>query len=50
MQGTTLSASQLKMHVERKAFAFGVPEVVAILIGEYVVDLVREAGSAPTPQ
>jgi len=43
MSGTVLTASRLKDHVERKAFAYGVPSVVATLLGEYVVDLVREA-------
>jgi len=41
MTKVTLSASELKRHIEIKAFAYGVSETVSTLIGEYVVDLLR---------
>ncbi|MFH1236055.1 MAG: hypothetical protein V1685_03915 [Parcubacteria group bacterium] len=44
-----LSASQLKKQVETKAYAYGMSSVVSALLGEYVVELLRQTvkNSAP---
>ncbi len=41
MSQNTLSLSQLKLFVERKAFAHGVSPVVSTILGEYVVDILK---------
>ena len=43
MQKRALSASLLRRRIETKAFAYGVSSTVATLLGEYVVDLLRQA-------
>ncbi len=43
MQRRALSASLLRQRIETKAFAYGVSSTVATLLGEYVVDLLRQA-------
>lgn len=47
-----LSAKLLQERIERKAYAYGVSSAVAVLISEYVIELLREAGrgqNAPVP-
>jgi hypothetical protein len=44
MPRLVLSASLLKKRIENKAYAYGVSSVVAALIGEYVIDLLRGGG------
>jgi hypothetical protein len=43
MPKIAISAHRLKQQVEQKAFAYGTPPAVAALLGEYVIDLLREA-------
>ncbi len=42
MNPITLSATRLREQVETKAYAYGVSPVVSTLLGEYVVDLLRQ--------
>lgn len=42
MTAVRLKASDLKRCVERKAYAYGVSSVVSTLLGEYVVELIKE--------
>lgn len=42
MKKHALSASLLRRRVETKAYAYGVSSTVAALLGEYVVDLLRQ--------
>lgn len=48
MQKHALSAPQLRRRIETKAYAYGVSSTVAALIGEYVVELLRESADAPS--
>lgn len=48
MQKRALSASLLRQRIETKAFAYGVSSVVATLLAEYVIDLLREATAPVT--
>lgn len=45
-----VSARELKQAVERKAYAYGISEAVSILLGEYVVDLIKNLYAKPTEQ
>jgi len=36
-----ISASQLKGSIERKAYAYGISPAVSILLGEYVIELIK---------
>ena len=45
MQHPPLSLFLLKRRIENKAYAYGVSSVVATLISEYVVDLLRASAS-----
>ena len=47
MSPIALSALELKKRIEKKAFAYGVSSVVATLLGEYVIELLRAASSSP---
>lgn len=49
MQRRALSASLLRRRIETKAFAYGVSSTVATLLGEYVVDLLRQAVNEAAP-
>lgn len=42
MHKSPLTASELKYKVEEKAYAFGVSKVVSTLIGEYVIELIKQ--------
>ncbi len=42
MEPHSLSASQLKRNIEHKAYAYGVSPAVSTLLGEYVVELIRQ--------
>ncbi|MFC1787879.1 hypothetical protein ACFLZY_01520 [Patescibacteria group bacterium] len=44
-----VSASNLKEQIETKAYAYGVSSAVATLLGEFVVNLLRQASQQPTP-
>ncbi len=39
----TLSAQRMREEIERKAYAYGVSPVVAFLLGEHAVSVLREA-------
>lgn len=39
----TLSAQHMREEIERKAYAYGVSPVVAFLLGEHAVSVLREA-------
>jgi len=41
MSTIALSAREIKSAVERKAYAYGISESVSILLGEYVVELMK---------
>ncbi len=43
MPKIAISAFKLKKQVEQKAYAYGTPPAVAALLGEYVIDILREA-------
>ena len=45
-----VSARELKQAVERKAYAYGISEAVSILLGEYVVELIKNFYAKPTQQ
>lgn len=49
MQKHTLSVPLLKRRIETKAFAYGVSSTVATLLGEYVIELLRQS-LEPNPQ
>ncbi len=36
-----ISASRLQNSIERKAYAYGVSEAVSTLLGEYVIELIK---------
>lgn len=46
MRNAPLSLFLLKRRIENKAYAYGVSSVVATLLGEYVVELLRASASA----
>mgnify|MGYP001579188074 FL=1 len=48
MAPVMVSARELKQAVERKAYAYGISEAVSILLGEYVVDLIKHLYAKPT--
>lgn len=50
MAPVMVSARELKEAIERKAYAYGISEAVSILLGEYVVDLIRDLYAKPTKQ
>ncbi len=50
MAPVIVSARELKTAVERKAYAYGISETVSILLGEYVVELIRNIYAKPTEQ
>lgn len=37
-----ISASQLQHSVERKAYAYGISPAVSTLLGEYVIELIKD--------
>lgn len=39
----TLSAQHMREEIERKAYAYGVSPVIAFLLGEHAVAVLREA-------
>jgi hypothetical protein len=43
MQAVVLSASKLKQDIETKAYAYGVSSAVCTLLGEYVIELIKQA-------
>lgn len=43
MSHITFSARSFQQAIERKAFAYGISPVVAFLLGEYAVDLLKSA-------
>lgn len=45
MPHITLSMRSFQQELERKAFAYGISPVVAFLLGEYAVDLLKEAST-----
>lgn len=45
MKHPPLSLFLLKRRIENKAYAYGVSSVVATLLGEYVVELLRASAS-----
>lgn len=47
MPPVTLSARLLREQVETKAFAYGVAPVICTLLGEYVVEVLRQARQQP---
>ena len=55
MQNVPLSATRLKRCVEVKAFALGASSTASLLLGEYVIELLRTTASLvfitepPTP-
>lgn len=50
MTAVMVSARELKEAVERKAYAYGISEAVSILLGEYVVDLIKNLYAKSTKQ
>jgi hypothetical protein len=50
MSPVVVSARELKQAVERKAYAYGISEPVSILLGEYVVELIKNLYAKPTKQ
>lgn len=50
MTPVLVSARELKKAVERKAYAYGISEAVSILLGEYVVDLIKNLYAKPAEQ
>lgn len=42
MEPRKLSATDLKRNIEHKAYVYGVSPAVSTLLGEYVVDLIRQ--------
>ena len=50
MSPVIVSAHELKDAVERKAYAYGISEAVSILLGEYVVELIKNLYAKPTEQ
>lgn len=50
MAPVMVSARELKEAIERKAYAYGISEAVSILLGEYVVDLIKNLYAKPTEQ
>lgn len=47
MAPVVVSARELKEAIERKAYAYGVSEAVCVLLGEYVLDLIRNLYDKP---
>ncbi len=41
MSAAVISARDIKSAIERKAFAYGISEPVSILLGEYVIELIK---------
>ncbi|NQV90160.1 hypothetical protein HQ487_02015 [Candidatus Uhrbacteria bacterium] len=41
MTSVAVSAREIKSAIERKAYAYGISEPVSILLGEYVVELMK---------
>jgi hypothetical protein len=50
MAPVIISARELKEAVERKAYAYGICEAVCLLLGEYVVDLIKTFYENPNKQ
>ncbi len=50
MSTTTLSTRYLREEIERKAYAYGVSPVVAFLLGEHAVHVLREAAAEQRPK
>jgi len=50
MAPVIVSARELKEAVERKAYAYGISETVSILLGEYVVELIKTMYAKSTEQ
>ncbi|MBI4592369.1 hypothetical protein HY733_02890 [Candidatus Uhrbacteria bacterium] len=50
MAPVVVSARELKEAVERRAYAYGISETVSILLGEYVVDLIKNLYAKSTEQ
>lgn len=50
MTAVMVSARELKEAVERKAYAYGISQAVSILLGEYVVDLIKNLYAKSTKQ
>lgn len=48
MAPVMVSARELKEAIERRAYAFGISEAVSILLGEYVVELIKHLYAKPT--
>lgn len=46
----TLSAQHMREEIERKAYAYGVSPVVAFLLGEHAVTVLREARAQQVAQ
>lgn len=44
----TLSAQHMREEIERKAYAYGVSPVVAFLLGEHAVSILRDARAQQT--
>lgn len=45
MPHITLSMRSFQQDIERKAFAYGISPVIAFLLGEYAVDLLKRASA-----
>mgnify|MGYP006865045591 CR=1 FL=1 len=41
MAKSPLTASELSRRVEEKAYAYGVSKMVATLLGEYIIELIK---------
>ncbi len=50
MSFVAVSARELREAVECKAYAYGISEPVSILLGEYVVELIKNLYAKPTDQ
>ncbi len=43
-----ISASQLQGSIERQAYAYGISPAVSTLLGEYVIELIKNTYVRPT--
>ena len=50
MAPVVVSARELKDADERREYDYGISETVSILLGEYVVDLIKNLYAKPTEQ
>lgn len=50
MTPVAVSARELRTAIERKAYAYGISEPISILLGEYVVELIKNLYAKPTDQ